>query len=181
MRILGIDPGIGDLGWGLIELHEGRPEVLDYGVVKTSPEHGDDWYRAKIIARRVGFLAVQRRVSFVAAEGWNYYSKHKTTAAFPIGLVIGGIQAAVSCPFFNAGIAAEWHKSLGLSPHATKPDVQDWLFKNFRVRPTPQHASDAVAVAIAAIPKVGVPEVPFPESTGVRSTMRRARTKTSKP
>lgn len=35
MRILGIDPGIGRTGWGVIETHAGKVQVLDYGCIET--------------------------------------------------------------------------------------------------------------------------------------------------
>ena len=37
MRILGIDPGYGIVGWGLIDADNGI-QVIDYGVVSTPKE-----------------------------------------------------------------------------------------------------------------------------------------------
>lgn len=35
MRILGIDPGTATVGFGVIEIFNGKTEVLDYGCIKT--------------------------------------------------------------------------------------------------------------------------------------------------
>ena len=35
MVILGIDPGLALLGWGVVEANGGRLKLLDYGVVET--------------------------------------------------------------------------------------------------------------------------------------------------
>ncbi len=35
MRILGIDPGIGRTGWGIIEVRSGKLEVRSYGCIET--------------------------------------------------------------------------------------------------------------------------------------------------
>ena len=40
MKILGIDPGSGTIGFGLIELIKGKPKLIDAGVIQT--KIGDD-------------------------------------------------------------------------------------------------------------------------------------------
>ena len=38
MRILGIDPGIGTMGYGVVDAVGGQYKAVDYGVVKTCKE-----------------------------------------------------------------------------------------------------------------------------------------------
>lgn len=38
MRILGIDPGLATLGWGVIEAQRGRQSLVEYGCILTRPE-----------------------------------------------------------------------------------------------------------------------------------------------
>ena len=38
MRILGIDPGIALVGWGVIDSDCGRFSVVDYGCIKTTSD-----------------------------------------------------------------------------------------------------------------------------------------------
>ena len=38
MVILGIDPGLATLGWGVIEAHPGRQRLIEYGCILTTPD-----------------------------------------------------------------------------------------------------------------------------------------------
>ena len=38
MRIIGIDPGIGRTGWGVVEVERGKLKVESYGCIETSKE-----------------------------------------------------------------------------------------------------------------------------------------------
>ena len=38
MRILGIDPGLATLGWGVIEAEGGRQQLVNYGCILTTPQ-----------------------------------------------------------------------------------------------------------------------------------------------
>ena len=40
MRILGIDPGIGRTGWGIVDVEKGALTVVKYGCIETPKEHG---------------------------------------------------------------------------------------------------------------------------------------------
>ena len=37
MRILGIDPGVATIGFGLVEADRGRQRLLQFGVITTPP------------------------------------------------------------------------------------------------------------------------------------------------
>ena len=43
MRILGIDPGIAIVGFGLIEADRGRTRLLNYGAITTPAGHPKKW------------------------------------------------------------------------------------------------------------------------------------------
>ncbi len=38
MRILGIDPGYGRLGYAIIDVVRGKPKAITYGVITTAPK-----------------------------------------------------------------------------------------------------------------------------------------------
>jgi crossover junction endodeoxyribonuclease RuvC len=38
MRIVGIDPGFGRMGWGIVEEKSGKVEPIEYGCLETSPK-----------------------------------------------------------------------------------------------------------------------------------------------
>lgn len=37
MIVLGVDPGLATLGWGVIEAERGRQRLVDYGCILTTP------------------------------------------------------------------------------------------------------------------------------------------------
>jgi crossover junction endodeoxyribonuclease RuvC len=39
MIVLGVDPGLATLGWGVIESGGGRQRLIEYGCIITTPEH----------------------------------------------------------------------------------------------------------------------------------------------
>ena len=41
MRIIGIDPGTGILGFGVIDIVKGRPQLVDGGVIRTPVKEND--------------------------------------------------------------------------------------------------------------------------------------------
>lgn len=38
MVILGIDPGLATLGWGVIDAQPGRQRLIEYGCILTTPD-----------------------------------------------------------------------------------------------------------------------------------------------
>lgn len=38
MIVLGVDPGLATLGWGVIEAERGRQRLVDYGCILTTPQ-----------------------------------------------------------------------------------------------------------------------------------------------
>ena len=38
MIVLGIDPGLATLGWGVIEAERGRQRLINYGCILTTPQ-----------------------------------------------------------------------------------------------------------------------------------------------
>ena len=38
MIVLGIDPGLNRMGYGLIEVNREVPKAIDFGIIKTSPD-----------------------------------------------------------------------------------------------------------------------------------------------
>lgn len=153
--VMGVDPGLADLGWGVLNFVQGVPVYVAHGVVKTAAG-GEELARVRSLMREVRRLIAVHRVEAVGFEAWNYYTGQTTTAAHPIGLVIGAILGVAPCPVHSVGTAADWRASLGLNRKCPKAVVQKHVQARLSLakRPTPQHASDALAVALATFPKL---------------------------
>ncbi|MGH0054076.1 MAG: crossover junction endodeoxyribonuclease RuvC, partial [Sphaerochaetaceae bacterium] len=67
MRILGIDPGYAQTGWGVVESDGQHNRPVSFGIIKTSASQPDS-QRIHFIAKSVGELAQEHKVEICAME-----------------------------------------------------------------------------------------------------------------
>ncbi|MBQ8149975.1 MAG: crossover junction endodeoxyribonuclease RuvC [Clostridia bacterium] len=91
MRILGIDPGLATLGWGVIEAEGGRQRLVGYGCILTTPQQRlPD--RLKQIGEDMRDLLALYQPQEIAFEEL-FFAKNVTTA-FTVGAARGVSIAA---------------------------------------------------------------------------------------
>ena len=91
MRILGIDPGLATLGWGVIEAEGGRQQLVNYGCILTTPQQRlPD--RLKQIGEDMRDLLTLYHPDEIAFEEL-FFAKNVTTA-FTVGAARGVSIAA---------------------------------------------------------------------------------------
>ena len=91
MRILGIDPGLATLGWGVIEAEAGRQRLVEYGCILTTPQQRlPD--RLKQIGEDMRDLLTLYHPDEIAFEEL-FFAKNVTTA-FTVGAARGVSIAA---------------------------------------------------------------------------------------
>lgn len=158
LRILGVDPGLADLGWAVVEVAGDVTRLVAHGAVSTKPADGTDLDRVVLIASAVQALIEDHAPHAVAVEPWVAVYAGKganTTASHVLGCVLGAVRtvcAGARVRFIEGERAQGWRVALGLPRTAAKPACQErvrvvlGLSKVIR----PQHASDAAAVAIVA-------------------------------
>lgn len=78
MRIIGIDPGTGILGFGIIELHNGKPLLVDAGVIRT-PVKEDDALRLHTIYDELTAIIAAAKPQVMAVEKL-FFARNVTTA-----------------------------------------------------------------------------------------------------
>jgi crossover junction endodeoxyribonuclease RuvC len=78
MRILGIDPGTGILGFGVIDIQKGKPVLVDAGVIRT-PAHEDDVVRLQTIYDELTDIITQTQPTHMAVEKL-FFARNVTTA-----------------------------------------------------------------------------------------------------
>lgn len=78
MRILGIDPGTGILGFGIIEANKGKVQLVDAGVIRT-PVHEDDAVRLQTIYEELTDITVAAKPQVMAVEKL-FFARNVTTA-----------------------------------------------------------------------------------------------------
>lgn len=152
-RVMGVDPGLAACGWAIIERAADRWRLYAHGCVKTTPADGDDITRAVMIHRALRDVIESHTPRVLVTEAWRYYEGAATTQAHALGMVVASAHlAAVVCGIehLEGGRAQDWRRALGLRAEATKAACQQRVAAALG-RPaviSPQHASDAAAVAL---------------------------------
>jgi len=78
MRIIGIDPGTGILGFGVIELVKNKPMLVDAGVIRT-PVKEDDAVRLETIFDELTDIIAATKPTMMSVEKL-FFAKNVTTA-----------------------------------------------------------------------------------------------------
>ena len=148
MRILGIDPGYGIVGYGIIETSVGV-DVVDYGVIST-PKELTLPERLEVIYSSIESLLISYKPDVVAVEEL-FYFKNQTTV-IPVAEARGVILLACrknNTPIFEY-TPLQIKQALTGVGRAEKAQVQFMVKSILGLEkvPKPDDAADALAVAI---------------------------------
>lgn len=148
--ILGVDPGLAATGWGVIVQRGKRKWKAEaWGVVRTSPSSSMPERLAKI-HREVKRIIKDHHPRIVAVEEV-FFGKNAKTAMI-IGAVKGVITLSCTQPALSlAGVPPLQIKmAIVGNGRATKAQVQKATKKVLKLKqiPRPNHAADALAVAL---------------------------------
>lgn len=150
MRILGIDPGTGRLGFGVVDFAKARaPKMLDAGII-TTPAHTPLDARLLDIFNNLTEIIRATRPDAVSIEKL-FFAKNITTAisvAEARGVAIL-VAAQANLPVFEY-TPLQIKQSLTGYGRADKKQVQEMvkIHLNLRAIPQPDDAADALAAAI---------------------------------
>ena len=149
MKILGIDPGYGITGFGLIEADRGQYRLLSCGAITTPPNTDFSW-RLGVIYNDMTQLLQVAQPEAVAIEEL-FFGQNVTTGikvAQSRGVVLLAIQQA-GVPLFEYKPAQVKQAVVGYG-NASKHQVQDMTRRLLRLAevPKPDDAADAVAIAL---------------------------------
>lgn len=147
--VMGIDPGAANLGFGIVRVEGGRMVALDGGVVETSPELPIE-RRLERIHSSLAELIAWHEPAALAIE--DVYFGKNVRSAMAVGQASGvSMLAAAQCavPCFAYTPQAIKMAVCG-SGAADKRQVQRMVgtLLSLPEPPTPDHAADALAVAI---------------------------------
>ncbi len=149
MRILGIDPGYAQTGWGVVESDGQHNRPVSFGVIKTSTSQPDS-HRIHFIAKSVGQLVQEHYVDICAME--DIFFTKNVSSAIPVAKVIGACihqlgLLAIPVKLYSPPTIKSVVTGFG---GAEKHQVQEMvrILLGFETIPRPDHAADALAVAI---------------------------------
>ncbi len=149
MRILGIDPGYGIVGFGIIDYENSNYKVVDYGVIET-PKEEDISVRLAMIYEAIGKLTETFKPNQIAVEEL-FFFKNQTTV-IPVAEARGVILLAAihSCGEIFEYTPLQIKQALTGNGRAEKAQVQFMVkaILGLEKIPKPDDAADALAVAI---------------------------------
>ena len=149
MIVLGIDPGLANTGYGVVARREGRLMALDGGVIETPGDQALE-RRMVTIHERVREILDEHACEAMALEELYFGANVRT--AFAVGHARGACMLAAGergLPCFSYTPQRVKSAVCGHG-RAAKDQVARMVqaLLNLSHAPTPDHASDALAVAI---------------------------------
>lgn len=147
--ILGIDPGLANTGWGIVQQDGARLSCVAYGCVST-PHEAELSQRLHKIYEQIGAVTERFQPSCVGIE--TVWFGQNITAAFATGQARGA--ALVACAEYGLSVGEFTPKQIKMAVVGTgsaEKDQVQYMVKqllNLNAVPKPDHAADALAAAI---------------------------------
>lgn len=147
--MIGVDPGLADLGWGIVASERGRHSHLAHGVVRTK---ATDPPAQRLLQLFEALQALIGQFHPTAAGIETLFFNKNITSALPVAQARGVALLA----FAQAGLTVgeysppQIKSSLVGVGTADKHQVQEMvkILLNLKDLPKPDHAADALAAAI---------------------------------
>ena len=149
MRILGIDPGYGITGFGIVEANRGACRLVRCGAI-TTPAGMDFSARLEIIYEDMRQLLEVAKPDCVAVEEL-FFGQNVTT-----GIGVAQSRGVILLAIRQAGLEVFSYKPMQVKQavvgygNATKHQVQDMTRRILQLdaMPKPDDAADAIAIAL---------------------------------
>ena len=149
MRILGIDPGYGITGFGIVDAQRNNFQLLQYGAI-TTPAGTDFPLRLQMIYNDMTELLMVSKPDVVAIEEL-FFGQNVTT-----GIGVAQSRGVILLAIQQAGIPIFQYKPMQVKQavvgygNATKHQVQDMTRRllHLSAMPKPDDAADAIAIAL---------------------------------
>ena len=149
MKILGIDPGYGITGFGLVECNRGQFQLLGCGAITTPPNTDFSW-RLEVIYNDMVELLRVTQPDVVAIEEL-FFGQNVTT-----GIGVAQARGVILLAIRQAGVPIASYKPAQVKQsvvgygNATKHQVMDMTKRllGLQQMPKPDDAADAIALAL---------------------------------
>lgn len=149
MRILGIDPGTGILGFGVVEVLKGKSTLIDAGVIRT-PVKEDDAVRLQTIFDELTEIIKSTKPEQMSVEKL-FFARNVTTA-----MTVAQARGVVLLCGKQAGLTIHEYTPLQIKMAITsygkadKKQVQEMVrvILGLKEVPKPDDCADAIAAAL---------------------------------
>ncbi len=155
MRIIGIDPGLARVGYGIIEVQNDKKVLLDCGVIETDKEKQEE-YRLYEIFNDLNELINHWNPNIAAVEKFFFYRSSTTISVVQargvimMALASKKIQVSEYSP-------AQIKLTIAGSGKASKKEVLEAVMGNLKLQkaPKPDDSADALAIALTKLNEEG--------------------------
>lgn len=149
MRVLGIDPGTGILGFGVVDVQAGKSVLVDAGVIRT-PVHEDDAVRLQTIFEELTDIISETKPTHMAVEKL-FFARNVTTA-----ITVAQARGVVLLAGKQAGLELHEYTPLQIKMamtgygRADKKQIQEMVRIQLGLPevPKPDDCADALAAAL---------------------------------
>ncbi|MDB5164866.1 MAG: ruvC [Candidatus Saccharibacteria bacterium] len=149
MRIIGIDPGTGILGFGVIDVEKGKPTLVDAGVIRT-PVKENDAVRLLTIYEELTEIIKETKPQHMSVEKL-FFARNVTTA-----MTVSQARGVVLLCGMQAGMTIHEYTPMQIKQALTgygkaeKKQIQEMVRVILQLKeiPKPDDAADALAAAI---------------------------------
>ena len=155
MRIIGIDPGLARVGYGIIEVQNETKKLLDCGIIQTTKEKKEE-FRLFEIFNDLNELIDQWKPNVAAVEKYFFYRSSTTISVVQARGIIMMVLASKDIQVSEYSPA---HVKLTIAGtgKATKKEVIESVMHNLQLSqaPKPDDSADALAIALTKLNEEG--------------------------
>ena len=150
MRIIGIDPGLARVGYGVIDTIGKKANFLDCGIISTS-KHLKEGERMVEIAKDLRLLIREWKPQLAAVEKFFFYRSSTTISVVQARGIIIMTLARFKIPILEYA-PMQIKLTIAGSGKASKNDILESVMYELNVEkpPRPDDAADALAIALTA-------------------------------
>ena len=148
-RVIGIDPGLANTGFGVVDFCNGRYRMVSYGVITTNADspHGE---RLLTIYNKLNAIIDEFRPTEAGME--TLYFARNATSAMGVSEARGVVSLCLAqhCITLGEYTPNQIKSAVTGSTRADKELVEKYIkiLLNLETEPKPDHAADALAGAI---------------------------------
>ena len=151
MRILGIDPGLARVGYGIIEFQKGKKVLLDCGIIETNKDKSEE-DRLNEIHLDLKQIIKLWNPDLAAVEKFFFYRSSTTISVVQARGVVIMTLARFQIPIKEYP-PMKIKLSISGSGKAKKDEVLESVMRELNLDhpPRPDDASDALAIALTGL------------------------------
>ena len=156
VRIIGIDPGLGRVGYGIIEIQSEKKKFLDCGVIETNKNKKEE-DRLYEIFNDLNTLIDHWKPQIAAVEKFFFYKSSTTVSVIQARGVIMMVLASKKIKV-SEYTPSQVKLTITGSGKASKKEVVEAVMYNLNLNypPKPDDSADALAIALTKLNEEGI-------------------------